>query len=106
MIFLPCRSRARALFRTSKAVSVPRRDMRSASWSSCCVALVIEGETRHYTPLRNALWDRDVGFSASRIMSLHVLPTHRLEAYPQPLHGSPTGEARGGQGTARPDNLK
>src|SRR5208283_396713 len=36
-MLLPWRSSARALFRTSKAVSVPSRDMRRASCSSCCV---------------------------------------------------------------------
>src|ERR1700688_3053203 len=41
MMLLPWRSRARALFRTSKAVSVPRRDMRRASCSSYWMALSI-----------------------------------------------------------------
>src|ERR1700722_13897700 len=38
---LPWRSSARALFKTSKAVSVPRRDMRCASFSSYCVEVSI-----------------------------------------------------------------
>src|SRR5450631_3496218 len=37
MTLLPWRSSARALFRTSKAVSVPSRDMRRARCSSCWV---------------------------------------------------------------------
>src|SRR5438309_2976853 len=38
---LPCRSRARARFRTSNAVSVPSRDMRSAKRNSNWTALDI-----------------------------------------------------------------
>src|ERR1051326_2101911 len=40
-MLLPWRSRALARLRTSKAVSVPRRDMRSARRSSCWVAFSI-----------------------------------------------------------------
>src|ERR1700733_4586224 len=44
-MLLPWRSRARALFRTSKAVSVPRRDMRRASCNSCCVVCAMMTNT-------------------------------------------------------------
>src|SRR5580693_2062553 len=60
MMLLPCRSRARALFRTSKAVSVPSRDMRRASCNSCCVVgdmmALLRSQTAHYT-LRNPGFD-------------------------------------------------
>src|SRR6266404_1930117 len=41
MMSLPCRSNARARLRTSKAVSVPSRDMRSAKRSSNWMAFGI-----------------------------------------------------------------
>src|SRR5579864_8125178 len=44
MMLFPWRSSARALFRTSNAVSVPSRDMRRASCSSYCVALSMAGK--------------------------------------------------------------
>src|ERR1700677_4323888 len=54
MMFLPCRSSARALFRTSKAVSVPSRDIRRASCKSYCVVCamttkLLRSQTAHYT---------------------------------------------------------
>src|ERR1700692_1414211 len=53
-MLLPWRSSARALFRTSKAVSVPSRDMRRASCNSCCVVrammtTLLISQTAHYT---------------------------------------------------------
>src|SRR5438105_220371 len=63
MICRPKRSSARALLRTSNAVSVPSRDIRSANRSSCCTALCI-GQTRHYTPhlttqmILGSMWTR------------------------------------------------
>src|SRR5437016_10230593 len=48
-MFWPRRSKARALFSTSKAVSVPSRDIRGARRSSYCVVFSMR-QVAHYTP--------------------------------------------------------
>src|SRR5438477_9468800 len=48
-MFLPRRSKARALFSTSKAVSVPSRDIRGARRSAYCVVFSMR-QVAHYTP--------------------------------------------------------
>src|ERR1700730_5938528 len=55
MMLFPWRSRARALFRTSKAVSVPSRDMRRASCNSCWVARGISRNSGGKRPERGKL---------------------------------------------------
>src|ERR1022692_2047997 len=78
MMLLPWRSSARALFRTSKAVSVPSRDMRRASCNSCCVVggimTLLISQTAHYT-----LWSAARFYNEGR--AEHSMTTYLHELY-------------------------